>query len=306
MEFTQAIAAFLEYQRLDQGGSDATVEAYRRDLEQLARGLQPDLNSPRPAESVSEEELREHLARLTRDGCARATLARKASAIRSFFKFLCLEKGLERNPADRIEAAAPPRGVPKAISTEDIGRLLARVDAAGPEVIRPRARALAARDRAMVYLMYATGLRVSELVGLTLHDLDLAQEYVRVKGKGEKERIAPFIPAAGERLAQYLEEHRATLHPGEDAVFLNPRGEALSRQSFWKTLKRLALESGISATLSPHVLRHSFATHLLASGIPLRSLQMLLGHSDLSTTQIYTHVSPAHLKEAHKKFHPRG
>jgi integrase/recombinase XerD len=229
---------------------------------------------------------------------SRSSIARKASAIRQLYKYLCLEHGLGSNPAERIEAAAPSRALPKAISREDIGRLLAAADESNP------------RDRAMVYLMYATGLRVSELVGLSLHDLDLAQEYVRVKGKGDKERIAPFVPIAGELLAAYLNDHRPALAQRSsekcDFVFLNPSGRGLSRQSFWKTLKALALQAGIATPLSPHTLRHSFATHLLASGIPLRSLQMLLGHADLSTTQIYTHVTPEHRKAAHRKFHPRG
>jgi integrase/recombinase XerD len=250
-----------------------------------------------------------HLARLAAEGASRATLARKASAIRSCFKFLCREEALETNPAEQLEAAAPPRALPKSISTEEVARLLARADEAATEIAAggPGVRAAAAyRDRAMVYLMYATGLRVSELVGLELQDLEMAQEFVRVRGKGGKERIAPYVPSAGERLAEYLVSHRAALTPRGNAVFLNPSGRALSRQSFWKTLKDLALTAGVPASLSPHGLRHSFATHLMASGIPLRSLQMLLGHADLSTTQIYTHVSPEHLKAAHRKFHPRG
>jgi integrase/recombinase XerD len=174
---------------------------------------------------------------------SRSSIARKASAIRQLYKYLCLEHGLGSNPAERIEAAAPSRALPKAISREDIGRLLAAADESNP------------RDRAMVYLMYATGLRVSELVGLSLHDLDLAQEYVRVKGKGDKERIAPFVPIAGELLAAYLNDHRPALAQRSsekcDFVFLNPSGRGLSRQSFWKTLKALALQAGIATPLSP-------------------------------------------------------
>ena len=166
--------------------------------------------------------------------------------------------------------------------------------------------ALHARDAAMVYLLYATGLRVSELVGLTLHKIELQQGYVRVRGKGDKERITPFAPIAGEKLKLYLDQFRPELHPQDQSAFVNHRGETITRQTFWKTLKELAKEAKIPSTLSPHVLRHSFATHLLQSGMNLRSLQMLLGHSDLSTTQIYTHVAPEHLKDSHKKYHPRG
>ena len=164
----------------------------------------------------------------------------------------------------------------------------------------------------MVYLLYATGLRVSELVGLSLHGFDSEQGYVRVRGKGEKERIAPFAPIAGERVLEYLARER----PGslaknpraetEDSLFLNSRGQGMTRQAFWLILGKIARQAGIRAPLSPHTLRHSFATHLLQSGMNLRSLQMLLGHSDLSTTQIYTQMTPEHLQAAHKKFHPRG
>jgi integrase/recombinase XerD len=162
----------------------------------------------------------------------------------------------------------------------------------------------------MVYLIYATGLRVSELVTLSLHQIDLQQSYVRVKGKGDKERIAPFAPIAGEKLAAYIEKHRAFLASKnkrpDQTVFLTHRGDPITRKSFWEILKRFAAEAEIPTTLSPHMLRHSFATHLLQSGMNLRSLQMLLGHSDLSTTQIYTHIAPDHLKKSHKKYHPRG
>jgi integrase/recombinase XerD len=158
----------------------------------------------------------------------------------------------------------------------------------------------------MVYLMYATGLRVSELAGLKLHQLELQSRYLRVKGKGGKERIAPFAPVAAERLQKYLQDYRILLKPRQEAVFLNHRGMGLTRQSFWKTLKTIAIQAGLDPCLSPHFLRHSFATHLLQSGMNLRSLQMLMGHSSVSTTQIYTHISPQHLKTAHQKHHPRG
>jgi integrase/recombinase XerD len=160
----------------------------------------------------------------------------------------------------------------------------------------------------MVFLLYATGLRVSELVGLSVHNIDLEQGYVRVRGKGEKERIAPFAAPAGERLGQYLDAGRGALEPRTDHAFPNHRGFALTRQAFWKLLKDLASQASIDRAerITPHVLRHSFATHLLQSGMGLRSLQLLLGHSDLSTTQIYAHITPEHLKETHSRLHPRG
>jgi integrase/recombinase XerD len=161
----------------------------------------------------------------------------------------------------------------------------------------------------MVYLIYATGLRVTELVSLTVGQVDIQQGYLRVRGKGEKERITPFASIAGERLAAYLEKYRGLLISPKkptQTVFLSHYGDPLTRKSFWETLKRLASQAGVTSKLSPHMLRHSFATHLLQSGMNLRSLQMLLGHSDLSTTQIYTHIAPEHLKSSHRKYHPRG
>ncbi len=210
-----------------------------------------------------------------------------------------------KNPTDLLKSPKQPQCLPKFLTQEQVGSLLL-ITETGIPYRENHEKALHTRDRAMVYLLYATGLRVSELVGLTTHDLDLAMSYLRVKGKGEKERITPFAPVAGKHLALYLEEHRPRLHPATDHFFLNERGFALTRQAVWRILKSLALQAGISAPLSPHVLRHSFATHLLQSGMNLRSLQMLLGHSDLSTTQIYTHVTPEHLKAAHRKYHPRG
>jgi len=158
----------------------------------------------------------------------------------------------------------------------------------------------------MTFLLYASGLRVSELVGLRSTHIDMENSYARVLGKGGKERLAPFAEVAGEHLRSYIQKERSLLNPQSSYLFVNTRGMPLSRQSFWKILKQLAFQAEISTSLSPHSLRHSFATHLLQSGISLRSLQILLGHADLATTQIYTHVAPEHLKKAHKRFHPRG
>ncbi|MGZ3696590.1 MAG: tyrosine recombinase [Bdellovibrionota bacterium] len=297
-EFQNDIEAFLESRRVDLGASDHTIEAYRRDLLQLASWLGDS------ATGVSADELQNYLVHLHTEGLGPASVSRKLSAIRQFFKFCCLERGLALNPAEKLESPSARRRLPKALSEEQVSALLAAADAGLPY---PRGSLpLQSRDRAMVYLMYATGLRVSELVGLTTHGLDLSLGYVRVRGKGDKERIAPFAAVAGEHLRTWLEGHRAALKPPTDHLFVNHRGLALTRQGFWKILKELAVVSGLPSSLSPHVLRHSFATHLLGAGMNLRSLQMLLGHSDLSTTQIYAHVTPEHLKVAHRKYHPRG
>jgi integrase/recombinase XerD len=296
------IQTFLEARRIDRGASDRTIEAYKRDLEQfvasLPAGIQP--------EKITADHLNDFIARLHGENQKPASIARKISALRQFFKFCCLERRLVDNPAENLEAPRQAQRLPKNLTTDEVTKLLAAADTGLSYQSDARADALRARDRAILYLLYATGLRISELTSLTPHEIDLQMGYLRVKGKGGKERIAPFAAVAGEHLRTWIETHRATLSPATDHVFINHRGFALTRQSVWKTLKELALQAGISTTLSPHKLRHSFATHLLQSGMNLRSLQMLLGHSDLSTTQIYAHVTPEHLKSAHKKYHPRG
>ncbi|MCM2321967.1 MAG: tyrosine recombinase [Oligoflexia bacterium] len=296
------IEAFLQAQRIDRGAADKTVEAYARDLRQFAAHL----GEGRPLESLDRQELEAFIASLQKQGQKATSLARKVSVLRQFFKFCCLERGLRLNPAEQLPTPSLPRRLPKNLSLEQVTLLLAAADAGLDYREEKLKAALQARDSAMVYLLYATGMRVSELVGLTTFQLDLQMGYARVTGKGDKERIAPFAPVAGERLYRYLHEYRALLRPATDHLFLNHRGMALTRQAFWKILKDFALAAGVPTTLSPHTLRHSFATHLLQAGMNLRSLQTLLGHADLSTTQIYAHVTPEHLKSAHKKFHPRG
>ncbi len=302
---SQLIPDYLDSLRIDRGAGEKTIEAYRRDLRQFAAWLPED----QLAEEVELDQINDYLAHLHRTKQKPASVARKVSAIRQFFKFCCSERGLQNNPAERLQSPAQAKRLPKFLSQDEVTRLLTCADEGLFYPNESTREALQARDRAMVYLLYASGLRVSELVGLTTHNLDLAMGYVRVRGKGQKERIVPFAPVAGERLNLYLQKFRPDLscqdRPAE-FLFLNREGQGLSRQSFWKTLKALALQAGISSRISPHVLRHSFATHLLQAGMNLRSLQSLLGHSDLSTTQIYAHVTPEHLKSAHKKYHPRG
>jgi integrase/recombinase XerD len=300
------IEAFIEAQRVDRGAADQTIEAYRRDLRQFAawlEGLRPEA----PLTSIESLDLLDFFSQLYKAGQKASSIARKTSALRQFFKFCCLERDLQHNPAEQLSPPPLEKRLPKYLSVEQVSELLAAAEKGLPyQITSGLCEALRARDRAMVFLLYATGLRVSELVGLSTNELDPASRLVRVRGKGEKERIVPFAPVAGEALENYLHTHRSLLHPLADHLFVNHRGLVLTRQSFWKILKDLALEAGIPSSLSPHGLRHSFATHLLAAGMNLRSLQILLGHSDLSTTQIYTHVTPEHLKTAHRKYHPRG
>jgi integrase/recombinase XerD len=297
----ELIEAFIEARRIDRGAADKTVEAYRRDLKQFAEWLAPQTD----LQTVELEQLNQFLASLRKQKQKTASIARKVSALRQFYKFCCLERGFKNNPAEQLKSPLMSKRLPKYLTQAEVEKLLELVDSSGVPYTR-QTEALQSRDRAMLYLLYATGLRVSELVGLETHNIDTETEYVRVKGKGDKERIVPFMPAAGERLMQYLEQARPALKPQTDHVFVNNQGLTLTRQAFWKILKALALQAEIKTHLSPHVLRHSFATHLLQAGINLRSLQMLLGHSDLSTTQIYAHVTPEHLKKAFRKFHPRG
>ncbi|OFZ21081.1 MAG: hypothetical protein A2X94_07050 [Bdellovibrionales bacterium GWB1_55_8] len=297
------VSEFLEARRLDRGAADRTIEAYRRDLTQFLAWLPAGLS----LEQIEPPHLSEFLAQLTRDGNQPASVARKVSALRQFFKFCCLEKNLRTNPSEQLGAPSPAKRLPKALAPESITALLEAADRGLPYPRDPGEH-LRSRDCAMVYLLYATGVRVSELVGLTLRDLELSEGYIRVQGKGDKQRVAPVAAIAGERLLEYLSHHRPALaqSSSSDHVFLNQRGFVITRQSFWSILRDFALAAGIREHLSPHTLRHSFATHLLQAGINLRSLQALLGHADLSTTQIYTQLTPAHLKAAHRKFHPRG
>ncbi len=327
-----ALGAFIEFLRLDRGSSERTLEAYRCDLEQLEDFLVHSTSSEAVPvarlEDVGQEHLISFLIHLQQSGQKASSIARRVSAMKQFFKFCCLERGLEVNPTEQLQSPRRPRELPGHLTLEQVTALLAAADEGLPyrqaseapnteaanrvetqissSQLNPVGEALRARDRAMVFLLYATGLRVSELVGLTTHQVDLGQRYVRVRGKGDKERISPFGANAGERIELYLNHHRPALDPVGDALFVNQRGQPLTRQGFWKLLKQLAAMSGVPESLSPHTLRHSFATHLLGAGMNLRSLQMLLGHSDLSTTQIYAHVTPEHLKTAHRKFHPRG
>ncbi len=299
--FDTEVSQFLESCRLDRGAADLTISAYRGDLAQFALWLKERPDSG----AITPDTLHAYVEDLSRQKLGPASVARKVSALRQFFRFRCLELGATENPSEELRRPKRPRLLPRALTVEQVGELLRAADDGLISYNDPRAEALKARDRAMVYLLYASGLRVSELVSLRCAQLDLKREFVRVNGKGGKERVVPFAPSAGERLASWTDSHRQALEPATEHLFVNHRGLALTRQSFWKTLKSLAAQAVLPSTLSPHVLRHSFATHLLHSGMNLRVLQTLLGHADLSTTQIYAHVSPPQLRAAYRRFHPR-
>ena len=290
----RSIDAFIERVWSEDGLADRTLEAYRHDLEGLARWLGTQGQSLRSAQ-------RQHLSAYHgSQPVAVRSLARRQSAFRRFYAHVArTEPGFD-DPTLLIERPKMPRSLPKALAEREIEGLLDAPDLAST---------LGLRDRAMLELMYASGLRVSELVQLPLASLNLRQGVVRVTGKGGKDRLVPIGEVAAERIEAYLATARPLLARGRQpaALFLSNRGEGMTRQMFWTLVKRYAVQVGIVAKrISPHVLRHSFATHLLNHGADLRALQMLLGHSALSTTQIYTLVAKEGLKRLHAQHHPRG
>jgi integrase/recombinase XerD len=290
----RSIAAFIERVWSEDGLSDRTLEAYRRDLEGLARWLS---TRGRTLENARREDLSAYHGAAP---VAVRSLARRQSSFRRYYGFLARNSADFDDPTRLIERPKMPRSLPKALAEREIESLL---DA--PDVTTT----LGLRDRAMLELMYASGLRVSELVELPLSGLNLRQGVLRVTGKGGKDRLVPVGELALERIEAYLKTARPVLARGRQpaALFLSQRGEGMTRQMFWTLVKRYAIKVGITPKrISPHVLRHSFATHLLNHGADLRALQMLLGHSALSTTQIYTLVAKEGLKRLHAQHHPRG
>ena len=293
----QPLEQFLQHLVVERGLAPLTVEAYAHDL----AGLAAFLRTAGPAQwaAVTLEDLQRYLEDLEQQGVGPRSRARKLSAVRQFFRFLLRENLTDHTPLEWLDSPKLPKGLPKVLGLEEVERLLAAPDPTTP---------LGQRDDAMLELLYATGLRVSELVGLTVPQLDLRRGVVRVLGKGAKERLVPMVFRAVEKLQLYLQHIRPVLLKNQKSqrLFLNRSGTGLSRQGFWKILKGYARQAGLPPHLSPHTLRHSFATHLLWQGADLRALQLMLGHADISTTQIYTHLHTARLQEIHQQAHPRG
>jgi integrase/recombinase XerD len=286
---------FLDALWLEDGLAQNTLAAYRRDLTALARWLAARGAS---VEAAAEADLAAYMA--SQHTATRATTAnRRVAVLRRFYRWAQRERIVAADPTVRLRSARRPARFPQSISESQVESLLGVPD---------ETTALGLRDRAMLELLYATGLRVTELVGLRLTELSLSEGLVRVVGKGSKERIVPIGETAQLWLERYLRGARRALLAARtsDAVFVTRRGEAMTRQMFWVLVKRYATRAGIHAPLSPHGLRHAFATHLLNHGADLRVVQMLLGHADISTTQIYTHVARARLRELHAAHHPRG
>lgn len=301
MNLPQAIELFLEYMKLDRGASTKTVEAYSQDLKHWNGSFK---QSP-SVQKISADDLHYYLQSLHSAELASRSVARKLSALRQFFRFAVQELELEENPTAELESPELPKTLPKVLSQENLVKLL---ESASQGLPYPEklASTLHARDEAMIYLLYATGMRVTELVSLQLTQWDDHSGLIRVRGKGNKERIVPVAPIAVDKIRIWIKQSRPTLNPESEHVFITKLGTGMTRNQFWSILKQLGKLAGIRQTLSPHVLRHTFATHLLEAGTNLRALQMLLGHSDLSTTQVYTHLNTSHLKAVHRKFHPRG
>jgi integrase/recombinase XerD len=291
-----SIDLFLSMVTVEKGLAKNTVEAYGRDLAGLVDFL---VAHHVPAwRDVDSTRIRSYLATLRRKGLAPRSVARHAVTLRRLFRFLESEGLVKENPMPKLLLATTSRKLPQTLSGDDIGKLLGQ-----PEPTEP----LGARDQAMLELLYATGLRVSELVQLQTQRVSFQGDYLTVKGKGSKMRAVPFGRWAREKLSTYMSQVRPRLLKGKSSsfVFINRSGKPLSRQGFWKLIRRYALVAGIEKRVTPHTLRHSFATHLLEGGADLRSVQSMLGHADISTTQIYTHVDGARLKAVHRQFHPR-
>ena len=293
------IDAYLDHLRVERRLAAHSVDSYARDLHKLVAFAD--------AEGVALPALtRPHLEKLVRqmrtEGLSPRSVARAVAAIRGLYRYLVLDEVLTESPADDLR---PPRAwpaLPKFLAIDEVETLLAQ-----PDVTTP----LGLRDRAMLELLYATGMRVSELVSVRASDVRIDEEYLTCIGKGNKERLIPMGAEAAGWLRRYLAEARGTLTTKQargaaSRLFVNVRGGPLSRVGFWKVLKGYGTKAGIRATLSPHVVRHSFATHLLERGADLRAIQLMLGHADLSTTQIYTHVLEARLRHVYERFHPRA
>jgi len=282
---------------LEKGASENTLEAYRRDLKRYLSYLESkgvtDINQATPQTVVN------FLVQIRAEGLSANSMNRTLAALRGFYKFLLHDKVLEESPLTNIELAKVWMRLPDTVSKEEMNLILSQPGDDSPAALR---------DRAMLELLYATGLRVSELIGLTMNSINWQVGFLVVMGKGGKERVVPVGKTAYDVVRRYLDEARPKLIKTRttDVLFLNRFGKAFTRQGLWKIIIHYAQKAGLQKSVHPHTFRHSFATHLLEGGADLRAVQVMLGHSDISTTQIYTHVTKDRLKEIHRKYHPRG
>ncbi len=299
----EAIKDFLNYLTAEKGYSNNTLEAYGNDLNQLASFAEEEATkrSMIPSwETFGRQGMLSYLLSLKERGYVDTTQARKVAAAKSFFEFMVAEGDIKDNPTDNLASPRVGKSLPKPITISEVHRLLEQP----AKLSTPEAK----RDETMLQLLYASGMRVSELVSLNLDDMDMKGGFVRCFGKGHKERMIPIHEQACSTLKEYIEQARPrhTHKEGETALFLNRRGERLTRQGFWQILKGHAKNAGLTTEVTPHTLRHSFATHMLSGGADLRSLQELLGHANISTTQVYTHLTSEHVRRTYEKSHPRA
>ena len=288
------IKEFSEYLRVEKRHSPHTVANYSRDLKRFAGEF-----SAFELSSLTTSQIRNFLLKLRNEGLAPPSIARNLSSIKAFFRYLCADKNFNGNPVETIETPRKWRKLPDVMSLEHVDKLLSCPDV---QTIR------GLRDQAMLEVLYATGMRVSELINIKAHNLDLVSGCLRTLGKGSRERIVPIGMMARKAIESYMLKSRPEFIKGQkvDELFLTFRAKPMTRQGFWKLLKGYVLKSGIKVNVSPHTLRHAFATHLLERGADLRSVQQMLGHSDISTTQIYTHILEKRMLQVHDQFHPRA
>ncbi|HYS55552.1 MAG TPA: site-specific tyrosine recombinase XerD [Thermoanaerobaculia bacterium] len=288
--FSTYLPIYLDYLAVEKGLAKNSLSSYATDLRRFGKWL-----DQHPLESVKRQNIVRHIQSLRSSGISARSVARALAALRGFFRFLVAERHLQHDPTENLDNPKLWSTLPKSLHPSEVDDLLNAPDRTKPDGLR---------DAAMLELLYATGLRVSELIKVKVEDVVLDAGFLRTFGKGSKERIVPFGDSARNAITAYIERGR----PAVDSVylFLTNRGRPMTRQTFWMKVVKYARQAGIKAHISPHVLRHSFATHLLENGADLRSVQLMLGHSDISTTQIYTHVSRARLQKMYDQYHPRA
>jgi len=299
----EAVNGFLNYLAVEKGFSENTTAAYHNDLSQLVSFAEKEAARRGSAPSwagFTRQDMLAYLLNLKERSYAATTVARKVAAAKSFFGFMMAEGRIKENPTQNVGSPRIGRSLPKPMSIGQVRHLLEQP----AKLSTPEAK----RDRAMLELLYASGMRVSELVSLNLDDVDTEDDYVRCFGKGHKERLVPIYRQAALAVKEYMKETRPHLvHSAEEeALFVNLRGERLTRQGLWQILKGYVKSAGLDAGVTPHTLRHSFATHMLSGGADLRSVQELLGHANISTTQVYTHLTSEHIRRSYERSHPRA
>ncbi len=291
------IKEFVYYLTVERGLAANTLESYTRDLEQYSSFLTK--HGVTSFQSTTKTNVMAYLLNLQKQGKATSTISRHLAALKSFYQYLLREKHIEQDPTMNLESPKLQKKLPRVLTVKEVELLLNQPNLAEPAGLR---------DKAMLELLYATGIRVSELISLDRDHVNLEMGYVRCFGKGSKERIIPLGSLAKKFVEEYLQRSRVKLTKTKDekALFVNHHGRRMTRQGFWKIIKKYAKEAGIAKDITPHTLRHSFATHLLENGADLRSVQEMLGHADITTTQIYTHLTKGRLKEVYSKTHPRA